>query len=188
MNWLTTGNADEIGIPVERIGPDEPPTATKGSKNQRVDPGLFKAVGAWDVRIDNSLDRGCFIVPPYEGGLHFRIGIDMRDQPEAYILLLGDSWKSIVIDDEYEIVLQFGGLRPWRAKATGIDFHGSKGLIIKFAEAKLFKEFAEQPTVRITHQDRRVANLNLKDGAAAIAALVECQKTELAKSGDPFVI
>jgi hypothetical protein len=74
LNWLTTGNADEIGIPVERIGPDEPPTATKGSKNQRVDPGLFKAVGAWDVRIDNSLDRGCFIVSPYEGGLHFRIG------------------------------------------------------------------------------------------------------------------
>lgn len=185
LNWLSSENAAAAGIPFEHLPADDDDESVTAEKT--VDSDLFRTVGAWDVRVDDSLRGGCFITSPYKGGVHFRIGLDMRGkQPEGYIAVFGEAWESIEEKEEYDVTLQFGKLEPWSATASGINLGGLRGLVVTFSESDLFKEFAEQPNVILTYKGREAANLNLKDSRAAIAALADCQLGQQQAVRDPF--
>lgn len=185
LNWLSIENAAAAGIPFERLPMNDDDKSAAAPET--ADSDLFRTVGAWDVRVDDSLRGGCFITSPYKGGVHFRIGLDMRGkQPEGYVAVFGEAWESIKEKEEYDVTLQFGELEPWSATASGINLGGLRGLVVTFSESELFKEFAEQPNVILTYKGREAANLNLKDSRAALAALTDCQRGERQAARDPF--
>jgi hypothetical protein len=105
FNWLSADNADDVGIPISTIASDggvqeDRPAIKSAQRSDEVDSEIYKTVGAWTVGIDSTLGNGCFLLNSYEGGVHFRVGIDARAEISGYLLIFGESWKSIVVDKE----------------------------------------------------------------------------------------
>ncbi len=65
---------------------------------------LWKRVGSWDIRVDRSLNYGCFLVNVYQGGTVFRIGFD-RTNGGGYLMLGNPNWRSIEVGKEYDLEL-----------------------------------------------------------------------------------
>jgi hypothetical protein len=121
----------------------------------------------------------------YEGGVHFRVGIDARAEISGYLLIFGESWKSIVVDKEYRIGVKFGKNDPWEANALGVELSGLKGMMLSFEDKAFLDEFGKARSVRIFYQDQEVSNLILSDNKAALEAMWRCQFAQPSKA-DPF--
>ena len=154
---------------------------------------LWKNVEGWDVRVDNTLGYGCFLMTGYEGGTFLRIGFDPSKNYSGYILLGDKDWNSLEVDKDYPLSLKFDQETPWNATARGVRFGSGKVTFLHFIfdEGDLLKEFARKHQLEVRYKDRAIARLKLKGSAAATKAMVQCQvemrDTGVANSStDPF--
>lgn len=154
---------------------------------------LWKRVAGWDIRVDNTLGYGCFALAIYEEGTVFRIGFDPSRNYSGYIVLGHDSWKSLEVDKDYELVFKFDNEAPWNATATGTQF-GSGGITFlhaRFDKGDFLKEFARKHALEVSFKNRVIARLNLKGSARATKEMVNCQVAmketgTSSPAGDPF--
>src|SRR4029079_1880058 len=79
---------------------------------------LWANVGQWQIRIDKSVNYGCFMLGSYTQGTLLRIGFDQNNR-NGYLLVGNDAWRSLRVGNRYDIVLRFDRAAPWRGRATG---------------------------------------------------------------------
>jgi hypothetical protein len=155
------------------------------------DSPLWKVVGDWQVRVDKTLNFGCFMAAASVRGTVVRIGLDQK-RLNGYILVGNDDWRSLEVNKDYELVLQFDGNPPWRGKATAIQMgQGAAYLYLPFSKSQVMLELAKKQVLSIWYESKQVAALRLTGSFAATQELVACQRAvEAARSGtkpaDPF--
>jgi hypothetical protein len=158
------------------------------------DTTLWKHVDSWQVRVDTTLNYGCFIMAEYEQGSVLRIGFDPSSDG-AYLLITNERWRSIEQGKEYTLVLQFDDKDPWEASAQGFKFENSPYpfLYTPFSEAGFFKEFMRSHELTIEYRRERIASLSLRGSFAATREMVNCQRqidetrsTRQTRRNDPF--
>jgi hypothetical protein len=149
---------------------------------------LWKKVGYWEVRVDRSLNYGCFILGGYTKGEIVRFGFDRSEQNNnLYVLIDNDSWKSLVKGKKYILEYRFDDDAPWRGDSIATDM----GLYGKSNKSDFLIDFANKRILTISYEGRLVARLPLTGSQAAIREMVECQQTmsggrSAQGSSDPF--
>jgi hypothetical protein len=152
----------------------------------------YKTVGDWDIRVDRTLNYGCFMLGSYQRGEVVRIGFDRQSQ-NGYLMLGNPAWQSIEAGKVYRLTLKFGDQNPWEGDASAMAMGTGNFLYLKFQDANVLKEFAVQPTLLVTYKDRMVADLPLTGTVEAVNALAQCQldienlrQNSAPSSSDPF--
>lgn len=150
---------------------------------------LWKNVAGWQVRIDPTVGNGCFLMTEYEGGTILRVGL-APSTSQIYLLIADPAWKSLEVDKEYQLHLQFGARSPWDAPARAVDMGGGVPFLMVTAdESNLFEEFMLQTHLVVKFDGEVVANLSLRGTATAGSELLTCQERlndAAPKERDPF--
>jgi hypothetical protein len=148
-------------------------------------------VGGWEIRVDRTLDNGCFIFGSFEAGSILRVGFDPAAET-GYVILGNDDWTSIELGKDYELVLQFDEEVPWEATASGI-FMGHPFLYMPFTDFDFLDELGRKHRLSVAYEGEEIARLRLQDSYAAILEMVTCQaalledgKQKRAERDDPF--
>ena len=82
---------------------------------------VWKTDGNWEIRVDTSLNHGCFMVAVSTRGTIFLIGLNPKYNSGYFIL--GDAdWASLEEGKKYKAVIRVDYLTPWDAEATGFGF------------------------------------------------------------------
>lgn len=153
---------------------------------------LWKTVGHWQVRIDTTLNNGCFLYTTFERGTVLRIGLDKTATGGGYIIIGNDDWKSIEEGKKYKISIKFDDEVPWLGNSTGMKFDSnskSTFLFLPFGDSKFLEEFMTKNSLEIKYNEKLVTTLNLKQNYQVTKELIECQKsmdTSPVKQKDPF--
>lgn len=153
----------------------------------------YAKVGPWSIRVDTTLDYGCFIFAAFEGGTALRFGFNMTDQT-IYAMVGDPKWKSLEWGKAYHVIITFGDEEPWSGDAMGFSFdEGEDGpwLWINVGEvgdvAELFfTEFMQEGDFALDYKGKEITKLSLRGSHKAGLKLLECQEEMLEMGEDPF--
>jgi hypothetical protein len=153
----------------------------------------WRNVGQWQIRIDRTLDYGCFMFASYTRGTVIRVGIDQQNR-NGYVLVGNDAWRSLQVGNRYELALQFDGDAPWRGRATARTIGSGRMVFLHlpFERAQFLVDFARRQTLTILYNGRVVTQLPLIGTRAATQELFRCQRAaDIARENsrpprDPF--
>lgn len=144
----------------------------------------YAAVRSWSIRVDMTLDYGCYIYSKYEDGTEFRVGVDILKG--SIYLLIGDSkWQAIEYQKKYEVQLKFGDEFKWTERAEGYSFYPPEDqpyLAISIDGsnenylALFLKEFSQEANFQLFFNGTSIANLGLNGSDKALQKLYECQE------------
>lgn len=148
------------------------------------DAPLWKNVGTWQIRVDTTLDYGCFAANFYEGNTMLRLGT-IPSTGNAYIILGDTDWKSLEVGKEYDLVFRFDSLDPWSGTASALNM-GDNLIVLftNFSDFDFIDEFMKRHTLRVGFKNRNVATLSLSGSYKAVTELATCQETMRA-AGEP---
>lgn len=135
---------------------------------------LWKKVSGWDIRIDKSVNFGCFMVGIYERGDVLRVGIDQKHR-NGYVLLANPKWRSLEVGKEYDLVFRFEGNKRWHGVARARKLGRSKALLVRFSKAGFLANLAGKRSLLITHNHKKVVRLSLRGTYDAVLEVVRCQ-------------
>ena len=154
---------------------------------------LWGTVGEWQIRIDKSVDYGCFLLGSYTQGTVLRIGFDQQNR-NGYILVGNEAWRSLQIGGRYELVLRFDNAAPWRGRATArrIGTGSMVFLYLSFDSPRFLTELARRVNLTIFYAGNVVTTLPLRGTYAATQELLRCQRSAdearvRDRPQDPFV-
>ena len=155
---------------------------------------LWKSVGDWEIRVDRSLNYGCFMYGSYHNGELLRIGFD-RKNANGYIMLGSPAWKSLEVGKEYKLTFKFDD-SPWEGVANAVSLDGSeiKFLYMIFNKPNLIRDISTKQLLTVEYNGNLVTRLPLTGTVKAVEELLNCQTTfnnegagdQKADSGDPF--
>jgi len=150
---------------------------------------LWANVGQWQIRIDKSVNYGCFMLGSYTQGTLLRIGFDQNNR-NGYLLVGNDAWRSLRVGNRYDIVLRFDRAAPWRGRATARTI-GSGGMVflhLTFDNPRFLIELARRIYLTIYYDGDVVTRLPLRGTSAATEELLRCQRAADAgrPAQDPF--
>lgn len=184
LNWLSHANAGATGISVEAIDDlddeDEKEVETADDTARE-----FGSVGGWTIRVDDSLDRGCFAYASYNDDVALRVGVDARDPIDAYIMIFGSDWKSIKLDQNYKVELRFESGRRLQKTFVGTQIGDLKGIMLRLNDLDLIETIQRERSVHVYYGSQVVSQLSLPDSKAAIDMMWDCQRAQR-KVKDPF--
>jgi hypothetical protein len=195
LNWLTSKNFQNLGVDVQIIAeksepdPVPPPVvrtvSTVPQKNSEV--SLWKNVGTWTIRVDHTLNDGCFGLSDYDK-YAFRVGFNQTDSLETYVILVGSEWKSLEENKKYELSLTFDEETPWNGSATGVKMGEIIGLKMDVSDDKFWDEFSSSKNLRVDYNGSFLVKLKMGESKNAFNEIIECQKQQLNSSqrNDPF--
>jgi hypothetical protein len=143
----------------------------------------YANVDGWSVRVDESLNNGCFVATLYEGDTLLRIGFD-RENNNFYALFGDPLWKSIEYGKKYNVEIKFGNESKWTAIARGMSFEPPQNehyLWVNVGEDSdqigiFLDEFMRETSVKLFYNEEIISHLKLKGSYAAGMKLLECQK------------
>lgn len=161
---------------------------------------LWKQVGPWNLRVDNTIGNSCFMVGMYSGqNTILRIGFD--NLTSSVDLLIGNpNWTSLVDGQVYEIGAQLddGTMQQWHAVGKTMGDAGVVYLRVSFMSQNMWQvmqTFAQRSNMKLWYRGQMLASMNLNGTAAAIAELINCehqfytgnqQIDPFSKANDPF--
>lgn len=194
ITWLTPDNYQETGIDLvvdrDYYSKSESKTDSTASMPSKPAPTVeeWAKVGPWTLRVDLTLNRGCFAVGTYPSGFVFRVGFQNANTTDGYILFGDKAWASLTENQEYKLSLKFGQNGAWDLPATAVKIGSTNLLKSTFSDTAFWKEFAESTTISLNYKGRSVANVSIDQTSAVLDSLVECQKTQhkIAAKNDPF--
>jgi hypothetical protein len=134
-------------------------------------------VGPWQIRIDKSVNYGCFLLGSYTQGTVVRIGFDQNNR-NGYIMVGNEAWHSLQVGGRYELVLRFDNAAPWRGRATArrIGSGSMVFLYLSFDSPRFLVEWARRVNLRIFYAGNLVTTLPLRGTNAATQELLRCQR------------
>ena len=145
---------------------------------------LWKKVGPWQVRVDKTLNYGCFIFAAYKQGAVLRLGFDLVNN-HGYMMIGENDWRSIQVGKDYELQIQFDNSEKWDAPASGFRFPDAKPgewtfLYIKIGKSEEFvdfvSEFGRKHEMIVFYKNREILRVTLKGSFQALMEVLRCQK------------
>lgn len=133
---------------------------------------LWKEVGRWDIRVDQTLDYGCFAVL-IESDEAFRLGVDNLDST-LYAILAKEGWDSIETGKTYDISLEFDSEGAWEISSYGIDFESIRGLAFEVSDFLFIEEMMERHRMYVRYNGQQIMQMSMQGSIAALNALDEC--------------
>ncbi|GAA3729598.1 hypothetical protein GGR91_000549 [Sphingorhabdus rigui] len=202
LNSLTARNYSGLGIDVkvikatpesdpviESVPPPVVRTVSTPPPAKLASPqvSLWKNVGLWTIRVDHTLNEGCFALSDY-GKYGFRVGFEQADTLVSYALLAGTEWKSLKENEKYQLSLTFDGETPWTGNATGIKLGNIVGLRMNISDDKFWQEFVKSQSLRVDYDGSFLVNLRIKGSKNAFDEIIKCQKSQIIsrRKTDPF--
>ena len=156
---------------------------------------LFATAGDWDIRIDTTLNNGCFVMGQYEGGTGFRLGLNANDN-SIYMIVGDPNWQSIEMGKVYSVEIVFGDETPWTADALGMSFDPPEDqpfLLIgvetdRDSMITFMREFMQESSFQLYYNDNSILALQLTGSYKAGMKLFECQEAvnSFNNDDDPF--
>ena len=148
---------------------------------------LWQEVGRWEVRVDDTLNNGCYAVL-IESTKVFRFGLN--NTTGNFYVILGDvNWKSIEVGKKYDMTLEFDSEGPWSISAGGINMNGSKALTFAIRDGLFVEEMRERHNMYLRYNDEQILRMSMEGSIAALNSLNECINTFDSVTGsdkDPF--
>lgn len=193
LNYLTASNYKSLGIEVTILDDDEEsvapaPEVSVAEPMQKTDKevSLWKAVGGWSVHVDHTLNNGCFALASNETSA-FRIGFDVSDKLSSYFFVADESWKSIIVDKEYQLIVRFDDKQPWKTSAVGAKVGDLLALRSNFEADEFWLDFSTAKRLTISYNNSNIINAPTVNNDKAFAQLILCQNAQQAlRKKDPF--
>lgn len=154
------------------------------------DTNLWGEVDGWSIGYDQTLANGCFALTYFPDGTGFRVGFDpTNDAAPLYIMLGNDNWASLEEGKRYDLIIQMDNETPWEAPAVGVTLSDPEFVMLYVAtdDPAFLDHFARQHRMRVSYNNRVIADLNLRGSYKATVALSQCQLEGGAPPSDPFV-
>ena len=151
---------------------------------------LWEKVGRWEIRVDTTLDYGCFAAV-IENNKVFRIGIDNLDS-DVYAIVGKVGWESIEQGKAYDIDVEFDSEGAWEVPAVGINMNGTKGLAFEIGDTLFLDELMERHTMYVDYNGRQILRMSMEGSIRAIQSLGACMETfnddssQSDRQADPF--
>jgi hypothetical protein len=152
---------------------------------------LWEDVGRWQVRVDTTLDNGCFAII-FENNSVFRFGINNANST-VYGIIGKDGWESIENGKTYDILIEFDSQGAWDVPSYGIDVSGTKGLSFEVGNSLFIEEMIERHQMEVSYNNEVIMEMSMKGSIAAFESLSECMDTFGSDAGgetnggnDPF--
>jgi hypothetical protein len=151
-------------------------------------------VKGWFIGVDRSVNDGCFMQSPFEGGGVMRVGFD-PSQDVIFVLIGDDDWRSLEIGKLYPIEFQFGQRSPWTVEAGVFSWEdGDQALqfTVPFGDSRaeaFVNELQQTQNIRVRYEGREIINLSLRGSSAAMQETINCQANMIGTGGggsDPF--
>jgi hypothetical protein len=154
---------------------------------------LYAEVGYWDVRVDTTLDNGCFLMTIYEGDSVLRMGFN-QTEGNVYMLVSDPSWNSLEAGKKYEMQIEFGNAGKWNGDATAVTLGDAETPFLWFdlvgsKVGGFIDEFMREHNVKFFYKSKQILALKLTGSYKAGLKLAECQELMNKKSPaeeDPF--
>ena len=160
-----------------------------GTAAKAEDSPFWSRSGEWEIRVDPSLNHGCFAVATYEVDTMLRIGLD-PGEGDGYVVIGDPDWQSLEEGKSYPIRVQFGRAAPWEADATAGRMDGFPVLFFRFRDLNVVREFMRKREVAFIYRNKTIAVLSLSGSFRAFQEVIRCQEqvnAGLIDSGtDPF--
>lgn len=147
-------------------------------------PDHWNRVAGWDIRVDSTLNNGCYMLAMYEGRTIVRFGFNMN-VGNAYLMVADPDWKSLEVGQYYPLQFQLNRRRKWVGQAKAIDMNGVVALATNLSKGRFFNEFARGRSLRISYQGRRIAQLSLRGSSRAMKEMFRCQR-QMTQESDAF--
>ena len=166
------------------------PFAASAEDDPSKDTILWGTFGEWDVRVDRTAGDACYVARVYDAGVVLRFGrYSKQSDSGLYFSVNNPKWKSLKDEQEYPIDLQFGDNDPWSGNATGVveDDDITRSLVVSSGDEKFLEEFETSDTVKVSYDDKEIANLSLNGVIKAVNEMNACQKKtdEILKKLEP---
>ena len=136
----------------------------------------METVGVWDIAVDPSIGNGCLLHASFDDGSDVRIGFDVSNDG-GYLVALNDGWEGIEEGTIYPVGLDVDG-NAYEGEGTGITIGGKPGVDIAFEDAEFLIDVARHNVLTLSHAGDDVMAIELKDSAAAIMKVIECQEKQ----------
>lgn len=147
-----------------------------GPAHAQRDTTLWRDVGGgWSIRIDRTLNFGCYLLWAGERGTLVRFGFN-RSVGNAYVIVGNMQWKSLQAGRQYRLMMQFDDHSPWTVSARGLTMGTTVFLSADLTDVRFFREFSRSHSFDIYYQDRRIAQISLRGSAAAVNEMITCQQ------------
>lgn len=194
LNWLNASNYGEVGIEVKLVDDlEESPSQsntdqTFQSSKSESESRYWKNFDHWSVLVDDTLDSSCFLISNFTNGTVFRIGFDLRDGINYYLMFTNSAWTSLVENETYDLNFKFDSETPWEVPVRVVTMGGTLFLLANFSDSLFWTEFVKAATLSITRESKNVTSLSMAGSALAFDELINCQKTQNLKRRmrDPF--
>lgn len=143
----------------------------------------------WEIRVDTTVDGGCFVIAGYPDGTSIRLGFDRRND-NAMLLIGNSNWKSLEAGKNYALDLKFDDDSPWEAKADAFMLDPTLAtpfLRVTFTEEKFILDFATKLSLAVIWNKKQIGKYRLNGSAKAIDKMLECQE-KMETTRDPFKV
>jgi hypothetical protein len=133
---------------------------------------MWKEVGRWEIRVDTTLDYGCFAMVVDEGRV-FRLGIN--NQNSTFIGFIGKAgWDSIEEGTEYPVDVEFDAQGAWGVPATGFHFGDFKTLGFEVSDSLFVEEMMERRVMYVRYKGEQIMKLSMQGSSRAVQELGVC--------------
>ena len=160
-----------------------------GAPAKAEDSPLWSHSGDWEIRVDTTLDYGCFALAGYEEDTVLRIGLD-PSEGNGYIMVGDPDWQSLEEGKDYAMRVRFGRATPWEAEASALRLGDLPVLVFRFSDITVIREFMRKREVAFIYRGRTITTLSLSGSYRAFEEVVRCQEQVSAgligSGADPF--
>jgi hypothetical protein len=154
----------------------------------------WKTVGWWDVQFFPEYGA-CAAIAEYDNDSFVFFGLDTTfDDLGLRVAILNHNWSSIVVDDDYQLVVRFDRRAPWDITMYGTEVQGRRGLYNIFpatsdSAGNFVREFQRSIHMVWTYQGSELGDFSLKGTNMAMNEVMACTESYLdavATPSDPF--
>jgi hypothetical protein len=153
------------------------PAASEGTETVK-----WGEAGGWHIRVDRTLDDGCFAQQSYQDGTSLLIGLDVKNQA-IYLVIGNDAWRSLEAGKAYPVQFVFDGHKKLDGQLAAFSWGDRVVLGHSNVGADFTTDFMESTDLRLYYRGLLKVHLSLRDSQTALKQVVDCQAQTLAAKG-----
>ena len=144
----------------------------------------YDKAGNWHVRVDLTLDGGCFANLIYDDYTYLRLSFAPSEKL-VFVMIGNKLWRSIDNGQEYEVAVGFDKEEPWGSSAKGIVIGPIHYFGFRLEGGEFIQELRAARLMHVANASKLIGSYDVRGASAALAKLVECQRT-VESTVDPF--
>jgi len=146
----------------------------------------YSIKGKWHVRVDMTLDGGCFTNVVFDDFTYLRLSF-VPTQRAAYFMIGNTKWRSLQTETARAVAVGLDAFTPWTADATPHVIGNITYLWMEIPETRFLDQLGKAKTLRLQTAERLIGTYELSGSGEALAELIKCQKF-VEKTVDPFLV